>query len=479
MKRRRRPSSVRVRLTVWYVGAMLIVLAVYTTGVFAFVHRSASQALDERVRGDFQWASEMWEQRPDGTLTWFEGEPGQQESPWLQVWSASGQLLYRTSSAAWYPIGTSARLAADAANRIVAVPGETTTFRVLSGRSRIDGQPVVIQVARSEASLRQDLRALLIFLAMGLPFAVAAAGLGGYWLARRVLAPIERMAERAQSIAADRLSDRLPVQDPRDEFGRLATVFNATLGRLEASFGQMRRFTSDVAHELRTPLTAIRSVGEVGLRAPRSEHAYREIIGSMLEEVSRLSTLIERLLTLSRVESGQATLSMESIDVHGLAVDVAAQLGVLAEEKGQSIGVTGGRSQVLADRLLLRQALTNVVDNAIKYTPDGGRIDIRVSASAAVATIDVSDTGPGVAPLRAAQIFDRFYRGPSPNAEGGAGLGLSIAKWAVEASGGQLRLEPSGGIGSTFRFVLPISPGDRPPNGRIPPVGQGLRNQLA
>lgn len=472
MSTRRRASTVRVQLTLWHVGTLLVVLAVYTAGVFTLVNRSALQALDERVRSDFQWAAEMWEQRPDGTLTWFEGEPGQRESPWLQVWSSSGQLLYRTSSAAWYPIEESARLAAGASDRIVVVPGEKAAFRVLSGRSKIGGKPVIIQVARSETSLRQDLHDLMLFLAMGLPFAVAAAGLGGHWLARRALAPIEQMAERARSIAADRLSERLPVHNPHDELGRLATVFNDTLGRLEASFGQMRRFTSDVSHELRTPLTAMRTVGEVGLRERRSEHAYREIIGSMLEEVDRLSTLVARLLTLSRVESGQATLSIETVDLRELAADVAAQLGVLAEERGQSIEVAGaGRPLGLADRLLLRQALTNVVDNAINYTPGGGRIDIRVSASPTAAIIDVSDTGPGIAPSREARIFDRFYRGATSDSAsndlsdsasdaasggaGGAGLGLAIAKWAMEATGGQLLLEPARGSGSTFRIVLP------------------------
>jgi heavy metal sensor kinase len=455
--RPRRPLAVRVKLTLWYVAAMMAVLAVYAAGVFAFVSRSSSMALDERVRSDFRWASEMWEQKPDGSLSWFEHDPGADDSPWLQVWTPGGELLYRTTLAEWYPIDDSADLAVQADGRIAEVSGGKATFRVLSGRSRLGAKPVVIQVARSEAGMRQELRDLLLFLVLGLPLAVAVAGLGGYSLARRALAPVERMADRARSITAEHLSDRLPVDNPRDEFGRLATVFNDTLGRLEASFGQMRRFTSDVSHELRTPLTAIRSVGEVGLRERRDERAYREIIGSMLEEVDRLSGLVERLLMLSRVESGQARLTVETVDLRELAEEVSGQLGVLAEEKGQVVDIEGPAGlRCLADRVVLRQAVTNLVDNAIKYSPKGGHILIRVSATKEGAALDISDDGPGIAPSRAAQIFDRFYRASPPGAADGAGLGLSIAKWAVEVNGGQLKLEESR-RGCTFRITLPAA----------------------
>jgi heavy metal sensor kinase len=455
MSRGRRVLTVRARLTLWNLGVMLVVLAVYAAGVLTFVKQSASHALDERVRSDFSWASEMWEQRPDGTFTWFEGDHGQ-EAPWLTVWGPRGEVLHRTRFAEWYPIDASAELARHPDGRIVAVPSANAIYRVLSGNSRLDGRPVVIQVARSESSMRLELRELLLFLGLGLPLAVVVAGAGGYVMARHALAPVERMAERARSITADRLSDRLPVDNPHDEFGRLASVFNDTLGRLESSFGQMQRFTSDVSHELRTPLTAIRSVGEVGLRERRDERAYREIIGSMLEEADRLVCLVARILTLSRVDSGQGTLSAEVIDVRELAVDVAAQLGVLAEEKRQVIEIEGtSHPECLGDRLMLHQAFTNIVDNAIKYGPEGGRIGIHVSTTPTHAVIDVSDDGPGIDPSREAHIFERFYRGASSDSTAGAGLGLSIAKWAVEAAGGELKLHQSGHGGCTFRMTIP------------------------
>src|SRR5207248_2475702 len=175
-----------------------------------------------------------------------------------------------------------------------------------------------IQVARSETLMQYELRQLFFMLALGLPLGVAAAGAGAYSLARLALAPVDRMADRARHITAERLSDRLPVGNPNDELGRLATVFNETLSRLESSFDQMRRFTADVSHELRTPLTAIRSVGEVGLRGRRDQGEYRAIIGSMLEEVDRLAVLVDRLLTLSRAETGEARLSIEPIALKDL-----------------------------------------------------------------------------------------------------------------------------------------------------------------
>src|SRR2546426_5414077 len=228
----------------------------------------------------------------------------------------------------------------------------------MSGGARIGGRPVLVQVARSEGPIAQNLNQLIYILFLGLPGAVAISGLGGYLLARRALAPIERMSERARSINAERLNDRLPVDNPDDELGRLATVFNDTLTRLESSFDQMRRFTADASHELRTPLTAIRSVGEVGLRGRRDEAAYREIIGSMLEEVDRLALLVDRLLTFSRADTGQTKLSVDIVHLPELAEEVAEQLGVLAEEKNQSIQVRFDMvPRWIGDRVVLRQAL--------------------------------------------------------------------------------------------------------------------------
>jgi heavy metal sensor kinase len=453
MRRWWRSHSVRVRLTLWYVAAMVVVLAVYAAVVFAFVNRSISETLNTRLLGDFQWASAMVEQTPEGGITW--SEDITDEEFWLRVWSDDGELLYQNSEAARSPVPESRDVAQRADESIIEVSHPVAPVRVLTRRGQIGGNPVIIQVGRSEAAMRQELEQLALILAFGLPLAGAVAGLGGYTLARRALLPVARMTERAQHITAERLSDRLPVENPDDEMGGLAVVFNETLGRLEASFEQMRRFTADVSHQLRTPLTALRSVGEVGLREHRDDATYRTIIGSMLEEADRLASLVDRLLTLSRAETRQAKLSTDEFDVRELADEVADHLEVLAEEQGQSIEVEQvGAPQAYADRFVVRQALINLVDNAIKFSPSGGRIRIRVAEASGEAVVDVIDSGAGIEPSARDRIFDRFYRGTDSRTHG-AGLGLSIAKGAVEATGGRLTLATSGAGGSTFRIALP------------------------
>jgi len=434
---------------------MIVVLALYAAGVYAVVRKNISDRLNERLHTDFQWPAEMLDTLPNGGITDDNVAPDS-NSPWLQILSPSGELLYKTFLAKQRPIPY--ELASNSDGTIVPIPGTTPTIRVLSGKSKIGGQPVVVQVAADERAMQEDLHKLTLIFLLGLPLGVAAAGVGGYSLARRALAPVERMAERARLITAERLRERLPVDNPEDELGRLASVFNETLTRLELSFDQMRRFTADASHELRTPLTAMRSVGEVGLRGKRDEHAYREIIGSMLEEVDRLAHLVDRLLTLSKADTGDSLLSTEPVDLRELADEVASQLDVLAEEKQQTLTVQHAAApHWTGDRLVLRQALLNLVDNAIKYSPTGAHITIRVGEFSSSAVVDVTDNGPGIPAELQNRIFDRFYRVDKSRSRenGGAGLGLSIAKWAVEVHGGQLTLENTNGGGSTFRITLP------------------------
>jgi len=456
-----RAHSLRRRLTLWYVAVMVVVLTLYAVLVLVFVRQAASAALDQRLRGDFQWAAAMVDQTPEGGISWYEDDllEVEEERPWLQVWGRGGGLLYRSAQAERRPVPESRALAAQPDdNRIVSitVPNEPAPIRILTRRGRIASKPVVIQVAASEAGLQEQVREVMLIFALGLPLAVAVAGLGGYALARQALEPVETMTERARSITAERLADRLPVENPDDEMGRLAAVFNETLGRLQQSFEQMRQFTSDVSHELRTPLTSIRSVGEVGLRGHPGEQGYRTIIGSMLEEADRLAGLVDRLLTLSRAETGQAPLSREVVDLQALAENVVSHLSVLAEEKQQQIVIERNATpSALADRQVLRQALINLVDNAIKFTPVGGAVRVRVSETPREAVCDVVDSGPGVPPAARQHIFDRFYRFGDASALSGAGLGLSIARGAVEANGGRLTLVESGESGSTFRISMP------------------------
>jgi len=436
-----RSHSVRVRLAFWYVGAMLVVIGVYVAAVYVFVSRNASENLNQQLRQDFTWVYASLYQDEEGMYMLTEPERIDPDFPlpWVQVWRGDrSRVVYRNGEAQRTSVPESRSVVGEGIVTLTAEDGER--MRIMTQRGALKGpfaeSRVVIQIGRSESSMDAQLRDLALILVLGLPIAVAVAGVGGYVLARRALAPIERMTSHARTITAERLNDRLPVDNPDDEMGRLAAVFNQTLGRLEQSFEQMRRFTADVSHQLRTPLTAIRSVGEVGLRAGRRDEAsYRAIIGSMLEETDRLSVLVDRLLSLSRAETHQATLTPDSVSLVELAVDAT------------------GKPTAVVDRVVLRQALINLVDNAIKFTPSGGQVSVRVTSDDGTAVVDVTDTGPGIPSEARERIFDRFFRGDELAASG-TGLGLSIAKGAVEANGGQLTLERSDAQGTTFRIRL-------------------------
>jgi heavy metal sensor kinase len=309
----------------------------------------------------------------------------------------------------------------------------------------------------AEQVVEQQLGEIAVVLVLGLPVIVALAGLGGYVLARRALLPIDQLAGEARRITAERLHERLSVPNQHDEIGRLAAVINETFARLESSFDQLRRFTADASHELRTPLSVIRGIGELGLAETRTPREYREAMGSMLEEVDRLTRLVDTLLRLSRGDAGTVRLAPEVIDLGALAREVGASLSILAEERRQRLCVeVGDNVRVSADRLVLRDAIANLVDNAIKYGPSGSTILVTVNSDAAHVALRVTDYGPGISPEHRARIFDRFYRVDEGRSRelGGTGLGLAIAKWAVEANGGTIELENTD-TGATFRIVLP------------------------
>ncbi|HYY14569.1 MAG TPA: ATP-binding protein, partial [Chthoniobacterales bacterium] len=273
---------------------------------------------------------------------------------------------------------------------------------------------------------------------LGFPLAIALAAIGGYLIATRSLRPLDAMARQARRISSESLSKRLPNPNPHDELGRLATVFNETLARLEASFAELQRFTADASHELRSPLTALRAVGEVALRDGNDPVALRETIGSMLEEAQRLTDLVDALLTLARMDATQADAAREEVNIASLLEEVRDQFEILANEKHQTIIVTcpGGLTKQ-ADRTLLRLALVNLVHNAIRHGPADSQIAITGMRSAHKIDISVKDNGPGIPREYHDKIFERFFRvdRARSRAHGGAGLGLAIVKQAVERNG--------------------------------------------
>jgi heavy metal sensor kinase len=314
-----------------------------------------------------------------------------------------------------------------------------------------------------------------VVLVLGLPLVVVLAGVGGYVLARRALTPIDHLASDARRITADRLHERLSVPNERDEIGRLAAVINDTFSRLEASFEQLRRFTADASHELRTPLSVIRSIGEAGLGETRTPAEYKEAMGSMLEEVDRLTSLVDALLRLSHGDAGRVRLSREAVDLSELARDVVSSLALLAEERGQMVRIeTAERLLVKADRLVLREAITNILDNAIKYGPERSRIDVRTTTESGQAILTIADQGPGIPAEHRDRIFDRFFRVEEGRSRerGGTGLGLAIAKWAVEVNGGRVSADAATGGGAVFRIVLPLASTTKPDVRQIQTVHQ-------
>ncbi len=417
--------SLRWRLALTNMTVLALVLAAFSAGVFFFVRDRMSAQLDAQLDRELNTVAELAEHNPAG-LRDIESHG---MAARFEV-MAGTEVIYRSS--AWERSG-----------------------RVRSRAIEIGNRRATATVAMDEAALESAVHTLgLVLLAM-FPAALALSLAGGYMLAGRMLAPVGAMATKAREISAERLSERLPVGDPSDELGRLAMIVNETLSRLQGSFEQLRRFTADASHELRTPLTAIRTTGEVALQSPRDAAFYKDVIGSMLEEVDRLSRLVESLLTLTRADAGTMQAKRETVDLGALAKGAVETLRVLAEEREQTIAMDiDGSPAVSVDASLLRQAAMNLVDNAIKYTPPKGEIRVTVRKAGNEAILEVSDSGPGIPREHREKIFERFYRvDPARSQEGGVGLGLAIARWAVVVNGGRLELVS----GSTFRIVLPVA----------------------
>lgn len=446
-------SSVRLRLTLWYVVVLAAIILAFAFGTYFFVRESLLNQVNNHLSRDFATVQRVAEQgeRELVALT-------RHGNVSLFRVTADGTLLVETERWGQAGLGDVAE-SGERGDSLTKLAADGERYRLRRGEMKANGKSLRIMVAHDEESLRQSLRSLAMILLLGIPAALLFAVAGGYFLASRALSPIGAMAAKAKEINAERLSERLPVENPNDEFGQLALVFNDTFLRLEDSFERLRRFTADASHELRTPLTAIRSVGEVGMQESADVTACREVLGSMLEETDRLTRLVDSLLTLSRADAGSVVFTRERTDLAALTTEVAECLQVLAEEKAQTLIVsTPAPRYSEVDRTTLRQALINLLDNAIKHTPERGQIQVDVGSTALnESVIAVSDNGPGIAPEHWDKIYERFYRVDKGRSRevGGAGLGLSIARWAVEANQGRLELVSSEGRGCTFRIVLP------------------------
>jgi len=456
--------SLRLRLTFWYAITSTVILLALGGLMFLVVRGRLLSQLDRQLRGDFEMIESRVARDPAGNLRWLgyghdkdEVEWEKEAGPWFEIVSPTGSILLREGlSSDWKPLSSLTPRVAG-----VTFSAELQAHlhvRALANKTLIAGEPVLLRVFRSEAELRRAMAEFGAVLGLGLPLGVALSAPGGYLIAHRSLSPVGQIAARARQITADSLGGRLPVPNPHDELGQLATVFNSTLARLENSFSELRRFTADASHELRTPLTALRAVGEAALRSEAEDtKSLREALSSMLEEARRLSDLVDALLLLARADTGGVSASLHQVDLAGLLSEVRDTLLVLAEEKNQQIELVAEQRTVRADRELLRLALLNLVHNASRYSGDGTVICLQIKSQEKAVLVQVMDQGPGIAPEHQEKIFERFYRVDKARsrASGGAGLGLAIARWAIERQGGYIELESELGRGSLFRIVMP------------------------
>jgi heavy metal sensor kinase len=303
---------------------------------------------------------------------------------------------------------------------------------------------------------------LFLQLALGLPLAVIIITVGGYLLVRRALTPVEQITRAAERITQFNLSDRLPVAQTGDELERLSVSLNRMITRLDEALQNSKRFVADASHDLRTPLTILHGELESFAADARLGPELRDRAGSMLEEVVHLGKIVEQLFTLSRLDAGEAQTEWTRFDLTELAKTTVGQMNLLAEDKGIAMACDSGQPvPVNGNRVRLKQVIVNLLDNAIKYTPEKGAVHLRVLAVNGQAVLEVADTGIGIPPEALPHVFDRFYRvdkSRSANFES-AGLGLAIVKSICAAHGAEVEVQSAVGSGSCFRVRLPIFKG--------------------
>ncbi|MCU1239555.1 MAG: hypothetical protein JWO71_281 [Candidatus Acidoferrum typicum] len=473
-------DSVRVRLTLWYTGLLalfLVLLALITYFIFwrstlqrtdgnlaelseAFLSTVRAEVLDDygadAPRHAVQEAITEHHYRdhvfavlePNGGMLTSSQDLPNEPPP-------SGLL----SSAAFQ------KLLADSAgvDRLFEnMKGGRSGYRAFVRKFPLKGQTytlVILQSLHPQQEMLEEVRATFAWV---IPIAIFLASVGGYFLARKSLAPVVAMSSQAGRISAENLHERLPIQNARDELGRLAASFNELLERVDQSFERQRRFMSDASHELRTPAAILRGESEVALsRAERPAEEYRESLAVLHAEAHRLTQIVEDLFTLTRADAGQYPLSPRGFYLDELVADCTHAARSLASAKQITLTCEVLEElPICADEALLGRMILNLLDNAIKYTPAGGRVTVSCGRSGVEYALSVTDSGPGIPEELQERVFERFFRADkartrSENDGGGAGLGLSIARWITEAHHGRLILARSDSSGSTFSALLP------------------------
>jgi heavy metal sensor kinase len=449
--------SIGARLTLWYAAAFAFAAVVLGGAIWLAVQQSLYHAVDAGLRDRVEGIGRFIEDHKTRLLLDEVKEEFREYGDFFQVVDEDGRIVHRGAALA---DGEVAPLEADGPGRFANASVRGEPLRFLSQRIAIDGHTYAIQAAAPLRDLESGLRAAAWLLVPAVPLSLVLAAAGGYWLSRRALAPVDRIAQTARLIGADSLSQRLEVVPTGDELERLARTFNEMIARLENAFQKITRFTADASHELRTPLAVMRTTAEVALRAPEAGEEQRAALEHIVAEIERMSHLVENLLLIAKADSGAADLKKRRVDIVEAVREACFEADVLARVKGLSFETRLPEKSlwVNGDRDALRRLFLILLDNAVKYTPAGGSLAVVVGAENGHVLGTVRDTGIGIAREHLPHVFDRFYRADRARsrADGGAGLGLAIGRWIAEVHGGRLRVESEPQRGSSFHVELPV-----------------------
>jgi heavy metal sensor kinase len=463
--------SLRFRMTAWYAGLLVGALLVFGVSVYLGLERYLDWTLQGMLASACRTiGTELLSQLPGKEAHWLETEINEAYAPEI---NARFIRVYREGTGVIYRSGAPKDGTFDP-TRIPFPPGEkkdgVRRTRLASGQPLLivtmsfttpDGSRFMVESGMPDQQIQVVLHGLLLTLAIYTPFIVFLAIGGGYWLMRRSLQPVDEITARAEGITSSNLSERLPVIRTGDELERLSNALNRMIARLEDAFQHINRFSADASHELRTPLTILQLELEGIVHNHPLSESLEDQIGSALEETHRMYRIVESLLTISRLDAGDAKLDRLHLDLSALATSTAAEMRVLAQEKAITLRTTTeDRVYVEGDRTRLQQVVANLIDNAIKYTQDCGTVEVSVHRESGNAVLQVSDNGGGIPSEAVPHVFERFYRVDKARsrASGGAGLGLSIAKAICAAHGAEISVSSQEGRGSCFRVEFPLVP---------------------
>ena len=462
-------ASIRVRLTLWYGTALALILIVFAGTIYFVMSRALRDQVDASLEEAASVAIRTLGEHRFGPFLIFEDLS--QNFPELalldkffQIFGPAGQVTIQSANikSREIPLSQTAFQASLKGNSTFESVrfDQGVPFRLLSVPIRHTDRLVsILRVGTSLYPTEKMLQRLLLALLIASPIAIIVSLLGGWFLAGRALKPVNVITRAAERIADGDLTQRITSPRSTDEIGRLASVFNDMIARLEISFRQIRQFSADASHELRTPLTITKGETELALRRPRAAEDYKQALESNLEEIDRMSRIVDELLFLSRADLGEIKMTMTEIRFDELVREVQLQATVLGQDRQVETVIEHVDSlTIIGDELRLRELLLNLVDNAIKYSHPNSKVQISLTALGTQAELKVRDFGIGISSIEQQRIFDRFYRTDTARAHTskGTGLGLAICKWIVEVHQGTIEITSSTDTGSCFTVLLPI-----------------------